>query len=72
MVSMPDELLQALDARARERGTTRSGLLQELTEREVSAQAEARRRRIKDILDEPVSHRGRDSAAYVRELREAR
>jgi metal-responsive CopG/Arc/MetJ family transcriptional regulator len=72
MVSMPDELLEALDARARERGTTRRGLLQELTQREVSVQEETRRRRIRELLDEPVHHHGADSAAYVREMRDAR
>lgn len=69
---MPDELLEALDARARERGTTRSGLLQELTQREVSVQEETRRRRIRELLDEPVHHHGGDSAVYVREMRDAR
>lgn len=72
MVSMPDDLLERLDRRARERGTTRSGLLQELTEREVSAEEEQRRRRIIEILDEPVEGHGGKSAALVRDLRDSR
>jgi predicted transcriptional regulator len=35
MVSMPDELLARLDAEAARRGTTRSGLLQAATRREI-------------------------------------
>lgn len=69
---MPDDLLERLDRRARERGTTRSGLLQELTEREVSAEEAQRQRRILEILDEPVEGHGGDSAALVRELRDSR
>lgn len=72
MVSMPDDLLERLDRRARERGTTRSGLLQELTEREVSAEEEQRRRRIIEILNEPVEGHGGKSAALVRDLRDSR
>ena len=68
---MPDELLARLDRRARERGTTRSGLLQELTERELSAEAQRRQRVIDDLLADTGSYGGR-SAAYVREMRDSR
>jgi metal-responsive CopG/Arc/MetJ family transcriptional regulator len=71
MVSFPDELLDRLDDQARRRGTTRSGLLRELVERELSTDSETRRRAIKRLLARPGSHGGR-SAEYVREQRQAR
>jgi len=43
MISIPDGLLERLDARARENQETRSGLLQRLAEREVE-EAEGRMR----------------------------
>jgi metal-responsive CopG/Arc/MetJ family transcriptional regulator len=36
MISLPDALLERLDAAARDRGTSRSGLLQLAAERELS------------------------------------
>jgi len=36
MISMPDELLDRVDERVRERGTSRSAFLRELAERELS------------------------------------
>jgi metal-responsive CopG/Arc/MetJ family transcriptional regulator len=71
MVSMPDDLLERLDRRARERGTTRSGLLQELTEREVSTEEGRQRRRIDELLAGAGSYDGR-AVAHVREMRDAR
>lgn len=43
MISFPEPLLSQFDALARERGTTRSGLLQELARREVEASERHRR-----------------------------
>lgn len=71
MVSFPDELLRRLDHEARQRGTTRSGLLQQLVERELSAGSDDRRRRIARILEAAGRHGGR-SAARVRAQRRAR
>jgi metal-responsive CopG/Arc/MetJ family transcriptional regulator len=65
MVSMPDTLLRALDARARERGTTRSGLLQELAAAELERADAAHARAIDRLLDAPGRHGG-DAAATVR------
>jgi hypothetical protein len=42
MISIPDKLLERLDARAKEGGETRSGLLRRLAERELES-AEGRR-----------------------------
>lgn len=68
MVSIPDELLGRLDAHARRHGTTRSGLLQELAEREL--RADLRRRAIRKVLASASPHGG-ESARHVRELRQA-
>lgn len=71
MVSFPDELLRRLDARARRRRTTRSGLLRELAERELRDEADARRRAIGAALGAAAPHGG-TSARDVRELRRSR
>lgn len=68
---MPDDLLERLDRRARERGTTRSGLLQELTEREVSLEEGKQRRRIDELLAGTGSYDGQ-AAAHIREMRDSR
>lgn len=69
MISIPDELLGRLDDYARRQGTTRSGLLRDLAERELSAQV--RRRGIRRVLAAASPHGG-ESVRYVRELRQAR
>ncbi len=52
MISIPDKLLERLDARAKAAGETRSGLLQRLAEREVQTGEEQRRKEIKRLWDE--------------------
>jgi len=52
MISIPDTLLERLDARAKAAGETRSGLLQRLAERELEAAEERRRGEIKRLWDE--------------------
>jgi metal-responsive CopG/Arc/MetJ family transcriptional regulator len=71
MISIPDDLLARLDDRARRRGTSRSGLLRELAERELLTDDDARRRRIMRALADAAPHGG-DNAAAVREQRRAR
>ena len=68
MVSIPDELLGRLDEHARRHGTSRSGLLQELAEREL--RADVRKRAIRRVLAGATPHGG-ESARQVRELRRA-
>jgi hypothetical protein len=60
MVSMPDDLLRAVDVEARRRGTTRSGLLRELAE-ETLHRRSARRAELMAAIDDqmsPVGHGG--------------
>lgn len=52
MISIPDALLERLDARAKAAGETRSGLLQRLAEREVQAAEERRKQAIARLWDE--------------------
>jgi len=52
MISIPDKLLERLDLRAKEVGTSRSGFLQRLVEREVDAGERRRREEINRLLDE--------------------
>jgi metal-responsive CopG/Arc/MetJ family transcriptional regulator len=76
MISMPDDLLERVDARAKAAGETRSGLLQRLVEQELGDQERSRReeaarlmRQIEDTFTdyEPVF----DVAQLVREDRES-
>jgi metal-responsive CopG/Arc/MetJ family transcriptional regulator len=76
MISIPDALLERLDARAKAAGETRSGLLQRLAEREVQAAEEHKREEISRLLDQ-ISALGEgdnthiDVAQMVREDRES-
>jgi Ribbon-helix-helix protein, copG family len=69
MIGIPDELLGRLDDHARRSGTTRSGLLRDLAERELHA--DSRRRAISTVLATASPHGG-ESARRVRELRQSR
>ncbi|HET6997427.1 MAG TPA: type II toxin-antitoxin system HicB family antitoxin [Solirubrobacterales bacterium] len=70
MISIPDDLLGRLDARARANRETRSGFLQRLAERELKEQGENRRKQLEDLLGPPV-HMGGDAAKLIREDRES-
>ncbi|MGH7609068.1 MAG: hypothetical protein ACREOD_03855 [Candidatus Dormibacteria bacterium] len=49
MISMPDDLLLALDVEASRRRTTRSGLLRELAEETLHRRSVARAKRMAEI-----------------------
>jgi Ribbon-helix-helix protein, copG family len=70
MISMPDDLLERLDAQARAARETRSGLLRRLVERELSEQGDGRRKELEDLLGPPL-HLGGDAAKLIREDRES-
>jgi len=70
MISIPDDLLERLDAHARDNRETRSGLLQRLVEREVSAESAKRRKEFEDLLGPPIDLGG-DAARLIREDRES-
>ncbi len=71
MVSLPDELLSRLDRRARERGTTRSGLLRELGERELARVQSERGGVLSELLGEP-GHYGGTGVGEIRRARTTR
>lgn len=52
MISIPDKLLERLDARAKAAGETRSGLLQRLAERELEEEARQRRAEVSRLMGE--------------------
>jgi len=61
MVSLPDDLLKAVDIEAERRGTTRSGLLRELAEESLRRRTAHRVKRMAQIdhMDGPITgHRG--------------
>jgi hypothetical protein len=70
MISVPDDLLERLDAQARANHETRSGLLRRLVERELSVENARRRKEFEELLGPPVDLGG-DAAQIIREDRES-
>jgi metal-responsive CopG/Arc/MetJ family transcriptional regulator len=68
MVSLPDDLLERIDAQARERRATRSGFLRELAERELASDREREWEEIEELLGEPVPLGG-DATSLIRQDR---
>jgi predicted transcriptional regulator len=73
MISMPDDLLERLDAQARANQETRSGFLRRLAERELEAEQARKRKEIEDLLDKATVRGGMggDAARLIREDRES-
>ena len=74
MVSLPDELLQAVDTEAAHRGTTRSGLLRELAEEALRLRSVHRAERMAQIddLNGPIMGHGGGVAELVKVSRPER
>jgi hypothetical protein len=70
MISIPDNLLERLDAHARAKRETRSGLLRRLVEQEISAGSANHRKEFEDLLGPPIDLGG-DAAKLIREDRES-
>lgn len=70
MISIPDSLLERLDAHARAHRETRSGLLRRLVEQEIAVESTNRRKEFEDLLGPPVNMGG-DAAKLIREDRES-
>ncbi len=76
MISIPDLLLERVDAAANAAGETRSGFLQRLAERELRTVDKRKRREIRDLLDkiaslEPGDEADVDVVQLIREDRES-
>jgi predicted DNA-binding protein len=73
MISIPDKLLERLDARARETRETRSGFLQRVAEQEVEKTERHNREEIERLLDQiqPLDFGGVSAAQLIREDRES-
>lgn len=71
MVSLPDDLLKAVDIEAERRGTTRSGLLCELAEETMHRRTTQRIERMAqiDVLDGPITNHGGGVAKLVKATR---
>jgi metal-responsive CopG/Arc/MetJ family transcriptional regulator len=65
MISMPDELLEQVDRRAKQAGTTRSGWLRVLAERAVEQDMQERAAAIRALLAQARRHGG-NSAELIR------
>ncbi len=77
MISIPDALLERVDATARASGETRSGFLQRLAEHEIQQANLGRRGEIERLLDQIRSldlgdSADVDAAQLIREDRDAR
>ena len=70
MISIPDDLLNRLDSRARANRESRSGRLRRLVERELSSADSLRRKEFEALLGPPVDLGG-NAAQLIREDRES-
>lgn len=70
MISIPNDLLERLDAHVQANRETRSGCLRRLVERELATDQARHRKEIEDLLGPPVSMGG-DWARLIREDRES-
>ncbi len=71
MISMPDDLLERLDAQARANRETRSGFLRRLAERELAGDEDRRRAEIERLLELATAPMGGEAVKLIREDRES-
>jgi hypothetical protein len=69
LISIPDDLLGRIDEFARRSAETRSGFLQRLAEREITADNARRRKEFEALLGPPL-HLGGDTVRKIKEGRE--
>lgn len=68
MVSLPDDLLAEVDAEARRRGTTRSGVMRDFADRALRERRSARAAAISKLLEKASAHGG-NSSEQVKQAR---
>ncbi len=72
LISIPDQLLERVDAYASSLGETRSGFLQRLAERELEVDEERRRQEVIELLGSlDIDLGGKSAAQIIREDRES-
>lgn len=72
LISIPDSLLERVDAHAKANSETRSGFLQRLAERELEADDERRNQEVIELLDSlDIDLGGKSAAQVIREDRES-
>jgi len=71
MISMPDDLLDRLDAQARANRETRSGFLRRLAERELDLARAREREELEELLDKATGPMGGEATKLIREDRES-
>ncbi len=72
MISFPDELLERVDELAKKRGLSRSGLLQNLAERELDYLEDEERAEMRRLLELATRPMGGDATKMIREDRDSR
>jgi predicted transcriptional regulator len=72
MISIPDDLLDRLDAQARANRETRSGFLRRLAERELEVAQAKEREEIEELLDKATAPMGGEGTRLIREARDSR
>lgn len=70
MISLPDKLLERIDAQARAERSTRSGFLRALAEKRLAEENAARSAEIERLLGPPMRFGG-DAVRLIREDRES-
>lgn len=68
MISLPDDVLASLDAEAKRRGMTRSGLIRSHAEEARLRRAEVRAARIEELMADARGHGG-DGVEQLKRLR---
>ncbi|MFL5817983.1 MAG: CopG family ribbon-helix-helix protein [Conexibacter sp.] len=71
MISLPESLLERIDAHVQAHRTSRSAYLRDLAERDLAAKDTSRRERIRRLLENPESHEG-DTVAFIKKMRAER
>jgi hypothetical protein len=70
MISIPDPLLERIDAYADSAGETRSGFLQRIAEAELAVDHDRRRKEFEELLGPPLDLGG-NAAHLIRQDRES-
>lgn len=71
MISLPDALLERIDAHVQAHRTTRSAFLREAAQHELDRRDATRQERIRRLLENP-GHHGDDTVEFIKRMRRER